>query len=139
IAEAKRVLRPGGRLIICTVNCAWSDFNPSPFSIRYFSAVELASLLGERGFSVELLGAFPVERSSLRSAVLSAVKRAAVKLGLIPKTMTGKQLLKRIFFGRLAPIPKEVVDGMAPYAAPTPFPDGRAADYTVLYALCESR
>src|SRR5262249_1639605 len=41
LAECRRVLRPGGRLLVCTVNRAWRGFNPSPFSVRYFDANEI--------------------------------------------------------------------------------------------------
>ena len=41
IEEAYRVLRNNGIIIICTVNKDWSDFNPSPYSNKYFSAPEL--------------------------------------------------------------------------------------------------
>jgi len=40
--EARRLLRPGGKLLISSVNCRWSGFNPSPFSTKYFDAAELA-------------------------------------------------------------------------------------------------
>src|SRR3989339_857362 len=31
IAEARRILRPEGVLLLCTPNCEWEGFNPSPF------------------------------------------------------------------------------------------------------------
>src|SRR5207244_12021249 len=35
VSEARRVLRPGGCLVISTVNCDWRDFNLSPFRPSY--------------------------------------------------------------------------------------------------------
>jgi SAM-dependent methyltransferase len=113
VREARRVLRASGILLLCTVNPEWPDFNPSPFSRRYFSAGDLRRLLGRHGFDVEIHVAFPAARHSARDRLVSLIKRAAVATGAMPQTMKGKQLLKRIFFGSLAPIPAEVTEGMA--------------------------
>ena len=40
VAEAYRVLRGNGVLLIATVNKDWPEFNPSPYSIRYLSVPE---------------------------------------------------------------------------------------------------
>ncbi len=45
IAEAARVLRENGILIICTVNKEWEDSHPSPYTYRYFSVPELCVLM----------------------------------------------------------------------------------------------
>src|SRR5688572_22593028 len=138
IGEARRVLRPEGRLVICTVNREWADFNPSPFSTTYHSAGELRALLTSGGFTTSVFGAFPVERATLRDHVVSAVKRSAVALGLVPKTMRGKKLLKRLFMGPLVDFPAEIRDGVASYHDPVPLSDAgsRPVDgYKVLYAV----
>ena len=44
---------------------------------------------------------------------MNYLKIIAVRFNLIPKTMQGKQLLKRIFFGRLKSIPAIITDDMA--------------------------
>jgi SAM-dependent methyltransferase len=108
VAECRRVLRAAGTLVICTVNPEWSDFNPSPFSTRYLSAGELSGLLREHGFEVELRGAFRAVRESVADVWLSRVKRAAVAWHLIPRTMKGKEFLKRIVYGKLTAIPPEI-------------------------------
>lgn len=136
LEECRRVLRDGGVLLICTINREWSDFNPSPFSTRYFSAQELSELLQEHQFRVEIYGAFPVKSGSIRDLVVSFIRRTAVALHLIPKTMKGKELLKRLFLGKLVPMPAEVADGMADYAPPRPLSsDSMSAQYRVLYAI----
>ena len=136
IAEARRVLRPGGRLIVCTVNREWGDFNPSPFSTSYHSATELRALLEHGGFQTAMFAAFPVQQASLRDRVVSIVKRTAVTLGLVPKTMRGKRLLKRLFFGQLVVFPPELREDMAPYHAPVPLTGvGQVSGYKVLYAV----
>lgn len=134
--ECQRVLREGGVLLICTVNREWHDFHPSPFSVRYFSASELADLLGRHGFEVDLLGDCPAMVRSARDRIISFLKRAAVRLHLIPRTMKGKELLKRLFFGTLIPLPPEISDGMAEYIPPSPFPnDQPVSHFKVIFAV----
>jgi hypothetical protein len=50
--------------------------------------------------------------------------------------MKGKELLKRIFFGKLIPLPPEIKDGMAEYTPPVPIPhDVPNSEYKVIYAV----
>ena len=139
IAEAHRILRPGGTIILGTANKDWSDFNPSPFSTRYFSAPELYQLLKQKFPQVEIYGAFPASTNSARGRLVSVIKKTAVRLNLMPKTMRGKELFKRIFFGQLMPLPAEITDGMAGYYEPAPIsgdaPDSR---HKVLYAVAHA-
>ena len=122
--------------MICSVNKEWADFNPSPFSTRYFSAKELHDLLVAQQLQVECFGAFPVPHGSASATLVSFIKRAAVRLHLVPKTMKGKEWLKRIFFGELAPLPAEVEEGLADYFPPQPIAYGTpVTDYKVLYTL----
>lgn len=136
VNEARRVLTENGVLIVCTVNKDWPDFNPSPYSFEYFPAPELHRLLSIAFPCVRLYGAFPASTGSAKDMILSLMKRSAVALNLMPKTMKRKEYLKRIFFGRLMPLPREIEDGIAEYDAPKPiccrFPDRQ---YKVLYAL----
>ena len=108
VAECKRVLRPGGVVLIVTANKDLSDFNPSPFSYTYYGAAELNRLFRGAGFTVEVFGYLPVGAVSWRQKVLRPIKRLVVALGLMPKTMKGKKLLKRLVFGRLVPMPAEL-------------------------------
>lgn len=139
LREAIRVLRPGGTLVLCSVNCEWQGFNPSPFSVRYFTAGQLRLLLHEAGFEPRLYGAFPDSPDSVRRRVIARIRRWAVRFRLIPQTMRGKELLKRIFYGQLAPLGPELREGLATPAALTDLPDGTAADqFKVLYAVATS-
>jgi len=137
LSECHRVLRSSGALLICTVNKEWPDFHPSPYSTCYFSAQELAALLLGSRYTVTLFGLFPVVRtSSTKDSFISLAKQSATKFNLIPKTMRGKEALKRLFFGPLYPVPTEVQDGMAPYCQPVPISDPtEALRYKVLLAL----
>jgi len=136
IQEAHRILRKRGVLIICTVNKDWSDFNPSPFSTKYFSIPDLFSLLNQVFSKVELYGAFSVATDRSRDKIVSFIKRKAVVFNLIPKTMKGKEIFKRIFFGRLLTLPPEISEGMTKYYPPVSIPnDSPNFDYKVLYAV----
>jgi len=112
--EARRVLRPGGSLLIVTANPDWTGFNPSPLHTRYWSARDLRAALREAGFEPRVEGAFP-ETSSWTGWVTGLIRRAAVAWNLIPRTMQGKALLKRVFYGPLNAVPRRTgVAGLLP-------------------------
>lgn len=131
LAEAARVLRSGGELVIVNVNPRWGGFNPSPHSTRYHDSEELRALLSGAGFSADVRGAFVEEEAGVASRLIGIVRRIAVTFHLVPKTMTGKRLLKRLFYGRLVPLPPELADGTLPTLHALA-DDGRS---TVLYAV----
>jgi SAM-dependent methyltransferase len=108
VRECRRVLRPGGDVLVATANKDLSDFNPSPLSYTYYGTVELAELFRAQGFEVEVSGFLPVGVLSWRQKVLRPIKKLAVSSGLMPKTMKGKKLLKRLVFGKLVPMPAEL-------------------------------
>jgi SAM-dependent methyltransferase len=118
ILEAKRVLRTPGDLIVCSANPQWSDFNPSPYSIRYFNAIELARILGDAGFTVQVLWAYASEAAGPGDQIRSWIRRLAVGLHLMPQTMKGKELLKNLFYGKLMPMPPELSDHAFPAETP---------------------
>ncbi len=134
-SEVRRVLRPGGILVLCTTNKDLPDFNPSPFSHQYFGPPELVALLRPHGFAIECFGADRVGPLTLRGHALRTLKRAAVQLDLIPKTMRGKELLKRAVFGSLIDLPSEIPEGQL-VSSPTPIPANRAdREHNVLFAV----
>jgi SAM-dependent methyltransferase len=133
VREARRLLRPGGVLIICSANPERPDFNPSPHSVKYLKASELTGILSRHGFRATVLGAFPVPREG-SSALIGALKRTAGRLHLIPKSMKGKEWLKRLFLGPLQPFPAEVDRNTGTFHQPTPLTD-IAAGYKVVYAV----
>ncbi len=136
IQEARRVLKENGVLLVCTANKDLADFNPSPYSKKYFSANELYGLLKKFKFHVELYGDCPVSSENSKDKIVSFIKKAAVGLHLMPKTMKGKEKLKRLFIGKLQSLPAEVKDGMAEYSFPTPIPHDRPnSEYKVIFAV----
>jgi len=102
--EARRVLRPGGRLLMTMPNPEWRGFHASPFSARYLSPRELRQELEARGFQARISAAFPEDRGWAPAGVAMA-RQWAARLGWIPKTMAGKTWLKRMFYGSLETIP----------------------------------
>ncbi|RME25221.1 MAG: hypothetical protein D6800_07850 [Candidatus Zixiibacteriota bacterium] len=94
-------------------------------------------MFARHGFDTEFFATTPIESLSVRQRVLRPVKRIVTKLGLMPKSMAGKKLLKRLVFGRLVPMPAEVVPGMMEAPDPEPIPaDVPCADYKVI--LCRA-
>lgn len=118
VSEAERVLREDKILIICTVNKDWKDFHPSPYTYKYFSVPELYKIMKDKFKEVELYVAFSVERVGLKSEIVSLIKRIAMKFDLIPGSLKARAYLKRVFIGKLVPLPEEVYEGMTPYETP---------------------
>jgi len=104
LREARRVLRSRGMLLISTVNSEWRGFHPSPFHTRYWTGAELLKALQEAGFEARLSAGFP-ECDAGAGDLRNRMRRFAARWGFIPRTMRGKALLKRIFYGRLERIP----------------------------------
>ena len=132
--EAHRLLRPRGVLLLATANKDLFDFNPSPFSHRYYNPPELALILATAGFTSEFFGGSPISPPGFRSTVLRLAKKFAVACHLIPRSMRGKRLLKRLVFGKLVRMPRELTPDLLKSEPPVPIsakqPDHR---FQVLY------
>lgn len=136
VAECRRILRPGGQVLVATANKDLPDFNPSPYSHHYHGVLELQQLFGGFGFNTRCWGYLPFERLSVKQRVLRPVKQAMVLSGLFPKTAEGKKWMKRLVFGKLVPMPAEIIPAMVPYTDPTPVMPNRAdKSHKVLYCL----
>jgi len=101
--------------------------------------VELNALFGKYGFSdIKCFGCFPVSNISWRQKLMRPVKMIVSRMGLMPKTMAGKKLLKRLVFGKLVPMPAEIREDMAPYVEPGPLPSDRPdSGHKVIYCAAE--
>jgi len=136
VSEAHRVLKENGVLLICTVNKDWADFNPSPYSTKYFSAPELYFLVNQKFSKVELYGAFLTSKKGIKNKIISSIKKTAMTFNLIPKTMKGKEIFKRIFFGKLLTLPSEIEDGEVEYSPPVAISvDNPSCQYKVLFSV----
>ena len=121
-AEARRVLRPGGELLIVTANKDLYDFTPSPYSKRYLGVCELRQELSASGFESDFWGLIDTRTVSVRQRILRPVKGIVTKFGLMPKTMSGKTWMKKLFFGKMAVMPADIIDAPFDYQEPTPIP-----------------
>jgi hypothetical protein len=71
-----------------------------------------------------------------KSEIISLVKRFAVKLNLILGSPKTRAYLKRVFMGKLIPLPHEVTEDMTPYEAPIEISvDKVNKDFKILYAV----
>ena len=134
LGEMLRVLRPGGTLVLCTVNPGWSGFNPSPFALAYPTPATLAPLLAGFGCQVEAFGAFADRPHGMVGRCVGWIRRMAVRFHLIPGSMRGKQLLKKLFLGGTLPMPARLTPTTAPANPLTPLPTSTStAPWKVFY------
>jgi lipopolysaccharide/colanic/teichoic acid biosynthesis glycosyltransferase/SAM-dependent methyltransferase len=138
VREARRVLRPGGSLLLCSANCERPDFNVSPFANRYFSARALRELLEQNGLRAQIYAGFPIAVQNWKDHVRQFCRDVAIKLRLIPKTMKWKARWKRVFFGRLQQLPAELGSAV-PTVEPIVAVDASlpVSSHKVLYAIGE--
>ena len=138
LAEVHRLLRPGGLFLLATANKDLSDFNPSPFARTYYNPPELKALLGECGFTSTFFGGSALPPPTLKTRVFRALKRLAVTYQLIPRSMAGKRLLKRLVFGSLVQMPFELNAQAVTVDEPVPISANRPDnEHLVLY--CQAR
>jgi len=136
--EFLRVLSPGGRTILVNANPERPDFIPSPLSVHYHTAEEFRTALESRGFRVLVEGAYPVEKGTALSHVFVVVRRLARYLGLIPTTLRGRALLKRVLGRKLVSVPSELPRNFVSCVARVSILPGEPADgFKVLYITAE--
>lgn len=133
--ECRRVLSAEGVLVVSSINPAWTDFNPSPHAEAYLGAGELKAVLEGVFRSVDILFGFAVPHRGPMRLSLSGIKRLAVRLKLIPRTMRGKTLLKRVFLGPLLPVPAELTLSLALVDEPLPAPLNDSSRFRIIYAV----
>ncbi|RMH18244.1 MAG: hypothetical protein D6701_06600, partial [Gemmatimonadetes bacterium] len=91
------------------------DFIRSPHSHVYHTADGFREALGTRGFDVRVEGAYPVAASG-GSGIVSLARRGLEAVGLVPRSLRARALLKRILYGRLPEVPPELeaLEGAGP-------------------------
>lgn len=135
LAEARRILRPEGELILCTANKRRPGFVKSPHSRRYYAGQELLALFERAGFDrAELKLAFAAVSPTAKSRILAAGLTTADKLRLIPRTLEGRAGFKRVLFGELAPTPRELKPGDAEIEPLVAWNEKDEPRYKVIYA-----
>lgn len=139
VAEALRVLRPGGHLLISAINKDCPDFNPNhPLYFNHYGAPQLAAKMNMHGMEPSCFGIIPMDEPSLRNKMFKPLKQIAVKFNLIPDSMQARLLLKRIVFGRLEPMPHDISTTTPPALAPKAI-SANAADLVHQVVLCAGR
>jgi len=109
VREARRVLRPGGHCLISAINKDCPDFNPKhPLYLGHYGARDLAQLLQRHGLAAECFGIIPMNKPTLRQRAFLPIKQVAIRLNLIPETMQARMFLKRIVFGPLQQMPRDI-------------------------------
>ncbi len=126
-SEAARILRPGGVCLISVINRDCPDFNPNhPLYFNTYGVRELSAIMRKHGFEPKCSGIIPMDAPTLRARIFKPLKRAAIRLNLIPESMQARLLLKRLVFGRLKPMPLDVRVMPAPAVPPTPLASDKA-------------
>jgi SAM-dependent methyltransferase len=140
--EIGRVLAPGGVVLFVNANPERPDFIRSPHSEHYHSALEFRELLEKRGYRVETFAAFALAAQSelsisrkLVGRMVPAVRRMARALHIVPKTLKGRARIKRILFGRLRTMPRELPHAFAPREPLTKLGTDRANNHKVIYVI----
>lgn len=135
-AEAKRTLRKEGTIVVCSANKERAGFVPSPHAKAYYSGKELYSLLNKQDFTVNLLAGFPISTNRFVDLTRNTIRTFLRSLNLIPKTLKGRELLKRIAYGKLQKIGSEIDSDLLPPELLNPVePQEDLSNYAVLYAI----
>ncbi|MGK2962840.1 MAG: class I SAM-dependent methyltransferase [Gemmatimonadaceae bacterium] len=123
LAEARRTLRPGGWCLISAVNKDCVDFNHHHSLYRdLYGVPELTGRLRKHGFAPQCFGIIPMNRPSARSRAFKPIRRLAIGLNMIPESKRARLLLKRIVFGPLQTMPRDISVLPGPAESPAVLP-----------------
>ena len=101
LSEIRRVLRPGGEVLICLPNRERPGFHRSPKSFTYPSARELHEILGEASFDTDVFAGFRMGELGMVDKVLVAGATAGRRLHIIPGTLRARSRIKRLVHGKM--------------------------------------
>lgn len=133
--EAYRVLRTGGRVLVCIANRHRPGFVRSPYSHSYHDGDELAALLRKHGFGhIDVHVAFPAEPLNLAQRVVLVGFGLADKVRLIPRTLKGRARFKRLLYGELMTMPRELEPGIVESEPLSMWRTQEKANWKVIYA-----
>jgi len=133
--EVRRVLAGDGVAVFVNANPERSDFIKSLHSTHYHTADEFRVALGRRGFAVSVEGAFPVATTGISGFVIYHLRRIFERAGVIPKTLSGRAVLKQLMHRRLVRLPPELPQAFGT-TAPAPrvgLSSGPARGFKVIY------
>jgi len=100
-------LKPGGSIFITWPNPLKEDFVKCDHTYKYPLLSEINTFIGnnDHKYSTLFFGYGSYDSNSLSTRIKSKLKLIAKKLNLIPKTQSGRILLKRIFQGKMLVMP----------------------------------
>ncbi len=133
LSEISRVLKDGGKLVLCIPNKDVPSFIPSQFSYKYYSPEELKVLLKKYFGDVQIYGAFKIRNNVVKTARSLRIQLAKV-LNLFPKSQEFKNVLKKYLMGQSLKLrnrlnPVEISYEMIKI-------QGQNSDYKLLYSIC---
>lgn len=138
--EIARVIGNDGQAVFVNANPERPGFIPSPLSVHYHTAEDFRSELERRGFSVRVEGAYPVRRGTSRERLGVVARQMARRMGIIPRTLRTRALVKRMFGARLLPVPRELSSWFSRPAERVPINPGQSAThFKVLYVTAVRR
>jgi ubiquinone/menaquinone biosynthesis C-methylase UbiE len=111
LAECRRLLAPGGILLISESNPDWPNFVPGALTTHYPSPPKLVAELASVGFqSVKLYGALPITQAGVRQRLVNRLRQWGTASGLLPWLGMFTTFLKRLSYGQLQPLPAAIDD-----------------------------
>jgi ubiquinone/menaquinone biosynthesis C-methylase UbiE len=109
LAECRRVLAPGGVVLICQSNPDWPDFVPGALTATYPTLPELTASLVSAGFhDIKSYGALPITTAGARQKLVNRLRRWGTLVGILSWLSPLTTLLKRLSYGQLEPLPRAI-------------------------------
>ena len=112
LAECRRVLAPGGKLLICQSNPNWPNFVPGTLTTHYPDVPALATSLAQAGFhDIQFHGILPITATGTRQKFVNALRQRVATSGILPWLRPMITLLQRLSYGELHPLPATIDAG----------------------------
>lgn len=109
LAEAHRLLRRDGVLLLCTSNPDWPPFVPGQMSVYYPNLPALAALLVNAGFPrTEFYGALPLAATTGWRSLVATLRKQLLRYKLFTTDNPLTRRLKQVAYGQLTPLPAEL-------------------------------
>ena len=138
-ASQQTLATGGGAIILSTPNNALYDFTPSKYATKYYNVPDLHHILMRAGFKeIQFFGFHRVDQTSIRQKLLRPLKALANKINLIPGSMKGKEILKKIYFGDLLEMPDKLELTLMEYQRPEEISSKTINDqHKIIYCLIQ--
>lgn len=110
LAEARRLLRPTGILLLCTSNPTWPHFVACQMSVHYPDLPELAKRLTAAGFThQQFYGALPLsDTAHPQKTVFATLRKVALRYKAFATQSALTRYIKQLAYGHLHPLPAEL-------------------------------